>query len=368
MIKLSNISRRKFTKNVAIGAIGLPLGYTILHRKKADKKLRIALVGLGRYAGLLAEGIELSKYCELTGIVTGTPSKVVEWGKKYHLPASGIYNYETFDRIAENKNIDVIYIVLPNGMHKEYALRAAKAGKHVIVEKPLATNAADCLDIIHGCEKAGVQLAVGYRLHYEPYNMEMMRLGQKKIYGKVRLVEAELGYNMTDMNPNDWHFNKKLSGGGSLQNLGVYCVQAARYILGEEPTAVTAYFGPNSKPELFKEVEESVHWKLEFASGTLAHSTCSAAYPLDRLFASAERNTFELSPAISYGPFRGWTRDGEFKFPQTNMQQVQLDEMAKVLLAGEKFPMHVSGWEGYKDLKVMDAIYKSAENETRVLI
>lgn len=366
--RIENQARRGFLQKIALGSLSLPLMKLDDFSFLADKKLRIALVGLGRYATLLATGIEKSQYCQLTGIVTGTPSKAETWSKKYSLPVSSVYNYESFDRIAENKNIDAIYIVLPNGMHKEYALRAAKAGKHVIVEKPLATNAADCMDIIKGCEKAGVQLAVGYRLHYEPYNMEMMRLGQQKIYGKVRLVESELGYNMTTMDPKDWHFNKKLSGGGSLQNLGVYCVQAARYILGEEPTAVTAYFGPNSKPELFKEVEESVHWTLDFASGAIAHSTCSAAYPLDRLFASAEHNTFELNPAISYGPFRGWTRDGEFKFPVTNMQQVQLDEMAKVLLAGKQIPMHVSGWEGYKDLKVMDAIYKSAASGKRVMI
>lgn len=365
---LLNLSRRTFVKNMSLGALSIPLSTMTDHSLYEDKKLGVALVGLGRYALKLAEGIELTKYCKLTGIVTGTPAKAAEWSKKYNLPATSVYNYETFDRIADNKNIDVIYIVLPNGMHKEYALRAAKAGKHVIVEKPMAINAAESLEIIHACKKEGVKLAVGYRLHYEPYNMEMMRLGQKKIYGKVRLVESELGYNMTTMDPGDWHFNKKLSGGGSLQNLGVYCVQAARYILGEEPTAVTAYFGPNSKPELFKEVEESVHWTLEFASGALGHSTCSSAYPLDRLFASAEQNTFELNPAISYGPFRGWTRDGEFKFPVTHMQQVQMDEMAKVLLAGKDFPEHISGWEGYKDAKVIDAIYQSAQTGTRVLI
>jgi predicted dehydrogenase len=366
--KSSDQSRRIFLQKMAVGSMSLPFIKLDQLHFDPDKKLRVALVGLGKYALKLADGIEKSQYCKLTGIVTGTPSKAMEWSKKYNLASSSVYTYGTFDRIADNKDIDVIYIVLPNGMHKEYAIRAAKAGKHVIVEKPMATNAADCLDIIKACEKAGSKLAVGYRLHYEPYNMEMMRLGQQKIYGQVRLVESALGYNMTNMDPNDWHLNKRLSGGGSLQNLGVYCVQAARYILGEEPTAVTAYFGPNSKPELFKEVEESVHWKLEFASGAIAHSTCSAAYPLDRLFASAERNTFELNPAISYGPFRGWTRDGEFKFPVTHMQQVQMDEMAKILLAGKEFPMHISGWEGHKDLKVMDAIYKSAANGNRVMI
>ncbi len=363
---MKKVNRREFLEISSLSALSLPFIQAPMYDLDPEKKLRFALVGLGRYAGYLARGIEVSAHCKLTSIVTGTPSKAIEWGKKYNLPETSIYNYQTFDRLAENKEVDVIYIVLPNGMHKEYAIRAAKAGKHVIVEKPMATTAADCLDIIHACEKTKVQLAVGYRLHYEPYNMEMMRLGQQKIYGKVKLVEAQLGYNMTNMDPADWHFNKKLSGGGSLQNLGVYCVQASRYILGEEPTTVTAYFGPNSTPNVFKEVEESVHWNMEFPGGAIAHCVCSAGYPLDRLFASAEKNTFELNPAISYGPFRGWTRDGEFKFPQTNMQQVQLDEMAKVLLAGQSFPLHISGWEGYKDLKVMDAIYKSASTGSKV--
>jgi predicted dehydrogenase len=363
-------NRRQFIKKLGLTSAVLPfLGHEI-NAQTFAKKLRVALVGLGRYAGILADGIAESKYCELTAIVTGTPSKAETWGKKYNLAIDSIYNYQNFDTIANNKNVDVIYIVLPNGMHKEYAIRAAKAGKHVIVEKPMAINAAECRAIIAACNKAGVQLAVGYRLHYEPYNMEMMRLGQHKIHGRVQMVQADLGYNTTEnADLSDWHLHPKLSGGGCLQNLGVYCVQGARYILGEEPISLTAKFGPVTHPEIFKDVEESVHWSMEFPSGAIAHCVTSSAYPMDRLFASAEKNTFELSPAISYGPFRGWTRnEGEFKFPQTNMQQVQMDEMAKILLSGQKFPDHISGMEGLKDMKVIDAIYKSAKTGQKVMI
>lgn len=363
-------NRRQFIQKLGLTGMALPLLNQELNAQNIEKKLKVALVGLGRYAGILADGISESKYCELTAIVTGTPAKAETWGKKYNLPKESIYNYQNFDKIASNKNVDVIYIVLPNGMHKEYAIRAAQAGKHVIVEKPMAINAAECREIITACNKAGVQLAVGYRLHYEPYNMEMMRLGQQKIHGKVQLVQADLGYNTTEnADLTDWHLNPKLSGGGCLQNLGVYCVQGARYIIGEEPTAVNARFGPVGHPEIFKKVEESVHWSMEFPSGAIANCVTSSAYPMDRLFASAEKNTFELSPAISYGPFRGWTRyGGEFKFPQTNMQQVQMDEMAKVLLSGQKFPDHISGLEGLKDMIVIDAIYKSARTGKRVII
>jgi len=190
-------------------------------------------------------------------------------------------------------------------MHKEYAIRAARAGKHVIVEKPMAITAAEFEEIIAACDKAGVQLAVGYRLHFEPYNMEMMRLGREKVYGEVRHVEAALGYNTSNIDLSDWHLNAILSGGGCLQNLGVYCIQGARYVTGEEPLSVTAQFGPKIYKNIFKEVEESIHWQIEFPSGATATCSASSIAPMDRLLASAERGVFELSPAISYGPFVG---------------------------------------------------------------
>jgi predicted dehydrogenase len=357
-------SRRQFIKKISL------LSFPILGLKPdfylpSDQKLRVALVGLGRYAGILADGILASKHCQLSGIVTGTPSKADTWAQKYQIPKENIYNYENFDGIARNKNIDVIYIVLPNGMHKEFAIRAAKAGKHVIVEKPLATTAADAQAIIEACVRAKVQLAVGYRLHFEPYNMELMRLGQKKVFGQVRLVEASLGYNISDTDPKDWHLNKKLAGGGPVQNLGVYCVQAARYILGEEPISVTAQYGPASYPKVFKEVEESMQWQLHFKSGAVATSTCSYTYGIDRVYAVADEGTFELSPAISYGPFVGKTSNGPLNFPEINQQAMQLDAMAGYLLSNTPFPAHISGQEGLLDLKVMDAIYKSANSGKR---
>jgi predicted dehydrogenase len=360
-------SRRHFIKKLSLLSFPM-LAFKPDLKLFVDKKLRIALVGLGRYAGILADGIKASKYCTLTGIVTGTPAKAVSWGKKYKIPRESIYNYENFDTIIANKNIDAIYIVLPNGLHKEYAIRAAKAGKHVIVEKPLATTAADAQAIIDACAAANVQLAVGYRLHFEPYNMELKRLGQDKVFGKVRLVEASLGYNIAGGDPKDWHLNKKLGGGGPLQNLGVYCIQAARYILGEEPVSVTAQFGPVTHPTVFVEVEESIQWQLHFKSGAVATSTCSYAYGIDRVYAAADEGDFELSPAISYGPFVGKTSKGPLKFPEINQQATQLDAMAGYLLSNKPFPSHIAGQEGFLDLKVIDAIYKAAESGKREMI
>lgn len=370
---MKNLSRRSFLHKVGIGAGTAATALVLPHSLSlaaADfklhdgKKLNIALCGLGRYAGYLADSFKDTQYCRLTGIISGTPAKAEEWKKKYTIPQSNIYNYQNFDEIARNKEIDLVYIVLPNAMHKEFTIRAAKAGKHVIVEKPMAITEADCKEMIDVCNKAKVQLAVGYRLHYEPYNMEMKRLGQEKVFGQVRLVEASLGYKSAT--PGEWRLNKALAGGGPLMNLGVYCVQASRYVLGEEPISVTAQFGPVTNKQLFSEVEESITWQLQFPSGALSTSSSMYNCGIDRLFAAADDGFFELSPAISYGPFKGRTSNGEMNFPEINQQATQMDEISKVLLENKKLPSHIAGEEGMKDMKVLDAIYSAAASGKRI--
>ncbi len=159
-----------------------------------------------------------------------------------------------------------------------------------------------------------------------------------------------------------------MSGGGPLMNLGVYCVQASRYTLGEEPISATAQFGPVTRPDLYKEVEESITWQLNFPSGAVATSTSSNKSSVDRFFASADKGFFELSPAVSYGPFRGRSSEGEFDFPVINQQAAQMDGIAKVILEGNQLPEHISGIEGRKDMKVLEAIYKAAESGNKVYL
>ena len=365
---MKEVTRRSFLQHAGIGtaAIALPAFISNINRRQEGKKLNIAICGLGRYGTYLAEGLEVAEHCRLAGIITGTPAKASAWKKKYNIPDSNIYNYQNFDNIAHNKNIDLVYVVLPNSMHKEYTIRAAKAGKHVIVEKPMAITAKEGEEMMAACQQAGVQLALGYRLHYEPYNLEMKRLGQQKVFGQVRLIESSLGYKTS--NPNEWRIKKALAGGGPLMNLGVYCVQCSRYILGEEPLSVTAQFGPVTNKALFSEVEELITWQLHFPSGAVATASSSYNCQIDRVYAGAENGFFELSPAISYGPFKGRSTNGEMKFPVINQQQTQMDEISKVILAGEPLPDHIAGIEGWKDMKVLDAIYEAAGNGRRVII
>ncbi len=363
----NSLNRRSFIKEISAASALLPvLASTQDTPKHAGTKTKVAIVGLGRYAEYMASQMKECKYCELAGLVSGTPSKLKSWGTAYKIPLKNRYNYENFDSIKDNLDIDLVYIILPNALHKEYAIRAAKAKKHVLVEKPMALNASDCLEMMKVCKENEVQLAMGYRLHFEPYNMEMMRLGQQKVFGSVRVVEASLGYNAGQKG--EWRLNKKLAGGGPLMNLGVYCVQAGRYITGEEPIAVSAQFGPILRKELFAEVEETITWQMEFPSGAICTSTSTYAAGIDRVFAGAEKDFFELSPAISYGPFKGRTRNTEMNFPEINQQATQMDAISKVLLEKQAMPDHISGIEGWKDMKVIDAIYKAAETGEKVKI
>ena len=383
---MKNISRRSFVNKFGLG-VGATVVMTALpsyitqpenlQKPYTGKKLNIALCGLGNYASMLAAGIEVSEYCHLAGIVTGSPEKAVKWKKQYNIPEKNIYNYQNFDEIINNKDIDIVYVVLPSGLHKDFVIRSAKAGKNVITEKPMAISVIDCEEMIKACNSNNVQLAIGYRLHYEPTNLEIKRLGQEKVFGQVRFIEASLGYKTYDTldkktivdknSQSEWRLNKKL-GGGILFDLGIYCIQASRYVLGEEPIAVTAQYGTVNNKDRFSETEESISWQMEFPSGAVANCNTSCGYNIDRFYASADEGSFELSPALSYGPFVGKTSEKELKFPVINQQKTQLDEICKVLLENKKLPNHIIGEEGLKDIKIINAIYKSANTGKKVFL
>lgn len=369
---MNKVTRREFVERIGLGvsaAATLPSFVSRLQtapENYAEKKINVALCGLGRYANVLKQGLAASHHCNLVGVVTGTPAKAAQWKKDYNLSDKNVYSYQNFDQIKNNPDIDLVYITLPNGMHKEYTIRAAQAGKHVIVEKPMAFTEKDCQEMIDACQRAGVQLAVGYRLHYEPHHLEIKRLGQEKIFGQVRLIDASLGYRLAGISPNDWHLKKAIAGGGPLMNLGVYCVQSSRYVLGEEPISVTAQFGPVTMPDLFKEVEENISWQLNFPSGAICTSSSLSNCNIDRFFASADEGYFELSPALSYGPFQGKTSQGVFNFPTINQQAALVDDIAWHLLANKPLPVHISGEEGRKDMKILEGIYQAAATGRKV--
>jgi predicted dehydrogenase len=357
-------SRRKFLETLSLGVGTSFAASQVFARPKAilkndQKKLGIALVGLGSYAkNQLAVALQQTENCYLAGIVTGTPAKAEEWSKKYAIPQKNIYNYQNFDQVANNPDIDIVYVVLPNSMHHEFVLRAAKAGKHVMCEKPMSVSVKEAEEMVAACKAAGVQLGIGYRLHFEPFTKEVIRLGQQKVYGDVRFVQTNFGFSIGD--PTQWRLKHALAGGGPLMDVGIYCVQASRYVTGEEPLWVTAQFGPVTDKERFKDVEESVSWQMQFPGNAMVNGFTSYKSNIEQLYASANRGWFQLGPAYGYGPLKGRTSEGDMNQPVVHHQTVMLNGICKEFLETKKFPAHINGEEGLRDMRILMAIYEAA--------
>lgn len=371
MQKKHSNTRRNFLKKSTFGIGSLALGSSTLAfgnltacAENNDKKLGIALVGLGNYStGQLAPALLETQFCKLSGIVTGTPSKAEKWKKQYNIPEANIYNYETFDRIADNPEIDIIYIVLPNAMHAEFTIRAAQAGKHIICEKPMATSSKDAEAMIAACKKAGVLLQIGYRLQYESYNQKIMELGQKEKLGKVHFMEISNGFYAIGYK--NWRFDKALSGGGPLQDMGIYCLQAAQYCIGKSPIAVTAQQA-KTRPDFFKEVEETLYFQLEFEGGVTANCMTTYAGTISSFRGHAEQGNFELNPAFFYGPLDGNVNGNPMNLPFTNQQAVQIDAFARNIL--DETEIIASGEMGLRDVRIIEGIYEAMETGERVLL
>ncbi|CAM3877803.1 Gfo/Idh/MocA family protein [Mucilaginibacter galii] len=356
------VSRRGFIRTAAIGAGALTLSTWLpaYAQTKPGKKLGIALVGLGGYSsGQLAPALQQAQHCYLAGIVTGTPAKATEWAQKYNIPQKNIYNYENFDSIKNNPDIDIVYVVLPVSMHKEYTIRAAQAGKHVICEKPMALNVADCQEMINACKKANRMLSIGYRLHFDPYHQEVMRLGQKQVLGALTAFEAANGFKWGNGNFDAWRLKKAMAGGGGLMDMGVYTIQAARYTTGKEPIAVTAR-QEKLRPDVFKEVDETVYFELEFPDGLKAKCQSSYNNNWSSLKATTQKGSFGLDPGFPYNGIKGQSTLGPISYPPMNQQAAQMDDFAQCVNSGKA--TRVPGEEGLKDMKVVEAIYRSLAN------
>jgi predicted dehydrogenase len=305
--------------------------------------------------------LQETKACYLAGIVTGSPHKVEEWKRKYNIPDKNVYSYQNFDSISNNPEIDIVYIVLPNAMHAAFTMRGARAGKHVICEKPMGISVKECEDMIRVCKESNRLLSIGYRLYFEPYNRMMMELGTKQTYGKIIRIAAQHGL---DIDPEVWRLDKELAGGGPLMDVGIYCIQAAIYTTGKNPVAVTAREGKKTDLKRFSEVEQSLQWQMEFPEGVVTHCETSYAEEKDLLRADTENGWFELQPAYAYKGIKGKTSQDKMKLPQVNQQALQMDDFASCVLQNR--PSIVPGEMGLRDVKIMMAIYEAVATGKRV--
>jgi len=362
---MKSLTRRNFNSLTAKGIGGAALLSSspfacAMGGNQGKKKLGIALVGLGSYSTYqLAPALQDTQHCYLAGIVTGTPQKEKAWADKYGIPEKNIYNYQNFDNIANNEDIDVVYVVLPNSMHAEFCVRAAKAGKHVICEKPMGISVAECDAIINACKEAGVKLGMGYRLHSEPYTQQVKEYVKEKTFGDILFVSADAAYRSTG-NPDQWRLNKKLSGGGALMNMGVYAVQSTIYGTGENPISVSAQEF-STRPDYFKDTDETITAQFKFPSGAVGNISTSHNFNANAMYVSGSSGWFQLQPANNYGPLSGETSRGDtIKFPHESQQKLQMDDFAKHVLFNE--PNLAPGEMGKRDMMIVEAIYKSIAN------
>jgi predicted dehydrogenase len=353
---MSSNSRRQFlTRSAALAAA--PLFAHSAFAQGPGRKLGVAIVGLGNLsANQIAPALLKTRNCRLAAIVTGTPSKAAAWQKKYGLSAKSTYTYDNMHEMAKNKDIDFVYIVTPNALHLPHALAAAAAGKHVFCEKPLEINTERCPQILDACNKAGVMLGVGYRLQYEPNNLECVRLAKEKVLGDVKVIDANFGFAIGD--PGQWRLKRELAGGGALMDVGIYCLQTTRMLTGEDPIWISA---AETKTDLvkFKEVDETISWTMKFPSGVITNCVSTyAANGLAGFRAATTRGWFSLDPAYFYGGNRGRRSDGpEINIPVTDQFAVELDDFAECII--QKRPTKVSGEMGLSDLKYLMAVYES---------
>lgn len=350
-------NRRSFIKKSGILLSSALLPFPAVLSSFSYKKLGVALVGLGYYStDLLAPALELTEHCELRGIVTGSPEKIPVWQKQYRIKDKNVYNYENMHKVADNDEIDVIYIVLPTGLHAKYAIKAAEAGKHVWCEKPMARTVSECRQIIDACNKNKRKLSIGYRMQHETNTQIIMEWAKTQPYGKIKNVVSEAGYYGRTINP--WKLEKEM-GGGAIYDMGVYSINAARYATGLEPIAVSATQS-TTRPEIFDEVDETTNFELEFPGGIVADGKTSFGQNLNNLEVNCKDGWYYLRPMQSYMGVKGMTSDGQVLEPmRKNQQAKQMDEDALAIIRDT--PVIVPGEEGLKDIAIVQKINESAK-------
>jgi|tagenome__1003787_1003787.scaffolds.fasta_scaffold20926850_1 predicted dehydrogenase len=365
------LTRRGFLTRVGGGIIATNVAGTLLDRPALaqqvpdppGKKLGWAIVGLGSLAiNQILPAFSKCEKSKVVALVSGHPDKANKLALRYNVNPKNIYNYQNYDTLKDNPEVDIIYIVLPNSMHAEYTIRGAQAGKHVLSEKPMATSPADCQSMIDAAKKANRKLMVAYRCRYEPFNQEMIRMARSKEFGAIKVIIADHGFNIGD--PTQWRLKRELSGGGCLMDIGIYSLQAARYITGEEPTEVTAQTYTDTNDPRFKEVEETINFQLRFPSGVLANCTSSYGYNNQNHYrVVCSDGWFELEPATSYTGLQMRThRKNTLEEPQLPARDhfaLEMDHLSDCVM-NDKEPL-TPGEEGLRDLKIMTAIYESAK-------
>jgi predicted dehydrogenase len=390
--KTTQQSRRTFFKTAGGGILLSSLAASIVQKTSAqqqddlkkneklppEKRVGWAIVGLGDFGTKqIIPNFADCQRSRLVALVSGDRAKADRYAAQYGVKNQNIYNYQNFDRIRDNPEIDVVYIILPNGMHHEYTIRGFQAGKNVMCEKPMANTVKECEEMIATGRKANKKLMIAYRAQYEPFNLAAIEKCRNGELGRLKTIVADHGRNLNPQEKRDqWRMNKKLAGGGSLYDIGIYSLNAARYLAGEEPIEISAQVFSTPDDPRFKEVEENVNFTLKFPSGVLANCTSSYGYQeVKRYRAFGDKAWLELDPATDYYKHRmlvGRKNEQaseenktapkflieEQEIQEGNQFAAEIDHLSECIQENKQ--PKTPGEEGLQDVRLMQLIYQAA--------
>ncbi len=350
------------------GLMGLGIGAALLpavsraQPAKAKDGVGFAIVGLGRLSvSQLLPAFRKTRNARLAALVSGHPEKAHRIAEEHRLRPRSVYTYADFDRIVADPDIEVVYIVLPNFLHAEYTIRALKAGKHVLCEKPMATTIGDAERMIAAARQANRHLMIAYRCHYEPLNLAAMRLLRSGKLGKPRLVVTDMGRQASLEDPSDvWRLDMMKSGGGALTDMGIYGVNGARYLLNEEPLEVQAWSQTDRSDPRFRDVEDFYSWQFRFPSAAIGIGSTSFNYAGTMSWhVIGERGKMKADPGCFYSGNRLTVSEGmDPEIHEIDQFAREMDWMADVVRG--RAPMVSTAEEGLQDMRLMAAIMESA--------
>ena len=325
-----------------------------------------AVVGLGQFAlNQIVPAFAEARRSKLVALVSGDRAKAERVASRTGVEPRRIFDYASFDRIRDDPAIDVVYVILPNALHAEFAIRALEAGKHVMCEKPMAPSAAECEAMIAAAAKAGRKLMIGYRAHFEPHNVKAVEMARSGELGRIRLVTSDHHRLIEpDVPADQWRLQKSLAGGGSLYDIGIYSLQAARYMTGEEPVAVAAQISTPDDDPRFREVEDLVAFQLRFPSGALAHLSSSyTGRSVKRIQAIGTEASAVIDPGTEYEGNRltliSQSGREEVKVEPASQFAAEMDHLSECVRTN-RTPL-TPGEEGLRDVRLIRSIYAAAE-------
>jgi predicted dehydrogenase len=337
-----------------------------------NERIGVAIVGVGRISvNEMLPAFAHSKHAKVVALVSGDRAKALKVAHQYDIPESAVLDYKEYDRLAQMPEVQAVYIALPNSMHAEYTVRAAKAGKHVLCEKPMANSVAECQQMIDACRKAGKKLMIAYRSQYESNDRALVKMIRDKKLGALKEFISVNSQNMGD--PQHWRLKRALAGGGALPDVGLYCINAARFLSGEEPVEVMGTTWSTPGDARFREVEESCQFVLRFPSGfTASCSTSYASHKSQMLRLNGADAWAELNPAYAYNGIKlkvsrvveGKEQGSEIQTDDKNQFAAELDHFAQCIQQNKE--VHTPGEEGLQDQRIMEAIYESARTHRPV--